>query len=239
LHFDFQTCVEIPKDRLILYRETCFFNQKIKRIMQEEQQQLNETTDTSTKQPAETTTKKTPPRNPNDPENHLDPAEPRWFAARTRFRDEKMAFKMLELAGIEAYLPIKKMSRRYGRKLRHVDMPLINSFVFVKITQPQHAMVLKTQYVTGFLKFGKNMLAIPEKQILMLRRLLGEDVEIEIEVVETVMEKGDAVEITTGAFLGLQGTLVNIKGKDKMVIDLTNSGYSILIEVDKSILQKV
>ncbi|MDZ7877839.1 MAG: UpxY family transcription antiterminator [Saprospiraceae bacterium] len=171
-------------------------------------------------------------------ENHLSAEIPRWFAVRTRFRDEKVALKMLTNYGVHTYLPIQNLTRRYGKKIRQVELPLINSFVFVKICSHEYKTVLQTEYVTGFLKLGQNILAIPEEQIELMRRLLGEGVEL---VVEPTMayEKGDLVEVTSGALLGLRGTLVTVQGKDKMLVDLINSGYTLQISIDKALLSKV
>lgn len=171
-------------------------------------------------------------------ENHIDPVKPRWFAVRTRFRDEKMALKMLTSYGVQTYLPIQKLTRRYSKKVRHVELPLINSFVFVKICSHEYKTVLQTEYVTGFLKLGQNILAIPEDQIELMRRLLGEGVELTVE--QTVgYQKGDWVEVTSGALLGLRGILVNIQGKDKMLVELVNSGYTLQISIDKTLLNKI
>ena len=73
------------------------------------------------------------PVKPLDHESHLSETEPRWFAIRTRFKSEKLAYKQLIARKIEAYLPIRHLIRRYGRKKREIDLPLINNFVFVKI----------------------------------------------------------------------------------------------------------
>jgi transcription antitermination factor NusG len=171
-------------------------------------------------------------------ENHMSPDTARWFAVRTRFRDEKVAFKMLTTYDIHAYLPIQTVTRRYGKKVRYVEMPLINSFVFVKICSHEYKTVLQSEYVTGFLKLGQNILAIPDTQIELMRRLLGEGVELTVEPT-MAYQKGDVVEVMSGSLLGLRGTLVNIQGKDKMLIDLINSGYTLQISIDKALLNKV
>ena len=171
-------------------------------------------------------------------ENHLNETKPRWFAVRTRFRDEKVAVKMLTNCGITTYLPIQKLIRRYGKKVRHVELPLINSFVFVKIRSHEYKIVLQTEYVTGILKLGQNILAIPDEQIDLMRRLLGEGVELTVEPT-MAYEKGDWVEVTSGSLLGLRGTLVNIQGKDKMLVELVNSGYTLQISIDKALLNKI
>ena len=171
------------------------------------------------------------------PENHLDAAEPRWFAIRTRFKSEKLAFKQLKLKGIDAYLPIRNMTRRYNKKIRHIEMPLINSFVFVKIVKKEYVPVLETEYVAGFLKFGQNLLAIPEAQIDLIKRLLGEKIEVCVE--EKGLQKGDWVEVTAGPLLGLRGQLVTVQGKERVLVELINSGYSLQIGIDNQLLRKL
>jgi transcription antitermination factor NusG len=172
-------------------------------------------------------------------ENHLSESESKWFAVRTRFKSEKVALKQLQRMGVETYLPIRQMTRRYGRKIRKVELPLINSFVFVRIKKNEYASVLETEYVAGFLKFGNNLLSIPDVEIEMIRRLLGEDIEIEVVVKEESYAKGDWVEVTKGPLLGMKGCLLNIQGKDKLLVELTNSGHSLHISIDTDLLRKI
>lgn len=175
---------------------------------------------------------------PLDHESHLSEDEPRWFAIKTRFKSEKLAYKQLMNRHIDAYLPIRHLIRRYGRKKREVDLPLINNFVFVKIVKKDYLTVLQTEYVSGFLKLGHNLLSIPEAQIELIRRLLGENVDIEV-VENTGLEKGDWVEVTMGPLLGMRGRLVQMKGKEKVLVELINSGYSLEISIDNQLLRKV
>jgi transcription antitermination factor NusG len=172
-------------------------------------------------------------------ENHLSESEPKWFAVRTRFKSEKVALKQLHRVGVETYLPIRQITRRYGRKLRKVELPLINSFVFVRIKKNEYASVLETEYVAGFLKFGNNLLSIPEAEINMVRRLTGEDIDIEAVAKDESYTKGDWVEVTKGPLLGMKGRLLNIQGKDKLLVELTNSGHSLHISIDTDLLRKM
>lgn len=170
-------------------------------------------------------------------ENHLHETEPRWFAVKTKFKHEKMAFELLQRNQIEAYLPLRKLTRRYHRKVRHVDMPLIHSFVFVKVVKKQYISVLETEYVGGFLRFGQNILAIPEEQIQLLHRLTGEDIPMEVEPNE--FREGVEVEVVAGALMGMRGRLVSFKGKETLEIALTNFQHSLLIDIDKKYLNIV
>lgn len=171
-------------------------------------------------------------------ENHLSDTEARWFAVHTRYKSEKLAYKQLRFYGINAYLPIRHLVRRYTSKIREVELPLINSFVFVKIKKDEYVKVLQTEYVHGFLKFGQNLLSIPEAEIDLIRRLLGENIEVTA-IEKDAMVTGDLVEVVFGPLLGLKGRLIQVQGKDRVVVELTNSGYSLQIDIDTHLLKKI
>jgi transcriptional antiterminator RfaH len=170
-------------------------------------------------------------------ENHLHVSEPKWFAIRTRFKSEKIAHRLLKAKGINAYLPIRKLVRRYEKKIRYVDMPLINGFVFVNIIKKEYVQVLETEYVAGFLKFGQNLLAIPDEQIKLIHRLLGENIELDVH--PTNLTKGDWVEVMAGPLLGFKGRLIQMDGKEKFIVDLVNAAHSLEITIDIHLLKKI
>lgn len=170
-------------------------------------------------------------------ENHLNETEAKWFAVHTRFKSEKMALKFLSSNDINAYLPIKNLSRHYGKKVRAVEMPLINSCVFVKIKKSEYVKVLETPYTAGFFKIGKNLLAIKEREIELIKKLIGEKIDVEVERKEYLV--GDLVEVNSGPLMGLQGKLITINGKQKVAIELINSEFFLKISIDASLLKKL
>ncbi|HRI60637.1 MAG TPA: transcription termination/antitermination NusG family protein, partial [Saprospiraceae bacterium] len=114
-------------------------------------------------------------------ENHLDQSEPRWFAVYTKYKREKLVQKRLQEQGINAYLPIQRLTRRYERKVKTVEMPLISCYVFTRITKKQYVPVLNTPDVLQFVKFSQNLIAIPEREIQLLQRIAGEGMDMEVE----------------------------------------------------------
>ncbi len=170
-------------------------------------------------------------------ENHLDTVQPKWFAVYTSYKREKVALKQLQIKGVEAYLPIQKLVRKWGRKTRVVELPLISNYLFVKITKKEYVSVLECGYVNGFVKFSNNLLAIPEEEINTLKRILSEN--IEVSIAESRFYKGDQVEITSGNLYGLKGKLVKIEGKKSVLVDLQYMGYALQLSVDPAVLRKV
>lgn len=169
-------------------------------------------------------------------ENHLNDKEHRWFAVYTRYKREKIVLQTLQEMGIETYLPLQKVTRVYTRKIKKLEIPLINCYIFVKIVRSQYVPVLEIPEVVRFVRINKSLLAIPEAEINILRRVAGEMEAIESEPIS--FRPGDKVEIIGGNLTGIGGKLVKINSKDKVVVDLDTIGYSLIMEVDTKWLNK-
>lgn len=170
-------------------------------------------------------------------ENHLDPQESKWFAVYTKYKREKIVHKMLNSKGIDNYMPIQKVTRRYSKKIRKLELPLISCYIFVKITKKEYVPVLETENVVSFVRFSKNLISIPDREIEIMKRVVGEGMPIEAE--PTAFSQGDEVEIISGNLTGLKGKLIEQQGNHQMIVELDNIGYSLKLNVPANIIQKV
>ncbi len=171
-----------------------------------------------------------------EPVNQLDEQEARWFAVYTKFKREKLVIKRLTERGIHAYLPLQSRTRRYQRKIKHVELPLINCYIFTRITKQEYVPVLETPDVVGFVKFAQDLIAIPAGEIEIMKRVVGEGIEIEVQ--PGSYQIGDEVEIMSGNLTGLKGWLVETENEKNFVIELENLGYSLRISVNPKWLHK-
>ncbi|MCB0704445.1 MAG: UpxY family transcription antiterminator [Saprospiraceae bacterium] len=170
-------------------------------------------------------------------ENHLHQEEYRWFAVNTRYKGEKMAFRQLSRKGIHAYIPLQQVVRQYTRKIKRVELPLISCYVFVRITRKEYVQVLETEQVVDFVRFSQNLISIPEAEIDLMKRVLGEGWEVEIE--PGVFSLGDEVEIIAGNLTGLRGRLLDNPDRSQVEICLEHLGYTLRMSVDQKLLRKV
>jgi len=170
-------------------------------------------------------------------ENHLSINDSRWFAIYTPYKREKLVCRQLQRKGITAYLPVQQLVRRYTRKIRKVELPLISCYVFVKITKGEYIRVLETEQVMGFVKFSGNLIAIPDVEMELMKRILGEGIEVNAE--KQIYQKGDVVEVISGNLVGTKGKLCSIQGKKQFLVDLEFLGYTLQINIDPSLLRKV
>jgi len=161
----------------------------------------------------------------------------RWYAIYTGYKREKVVKTSLEKQGINVFLPLKTAHRQWGRKKKTVELPLINGYLFVNITKNNYIPVLRTPNVVTFLKIGKILESIPDNQIDILRRVIGED--LDIDTCSETLTKGDAVEIIAGNLIGIKGRMVEIKGKNKFVIRLDRMGFDLHLELPNNLVRPI
>ncbi|HMS69478.1 MAG TPA: UpxY family transcription antiterminator [Saprospiraceae bacterium] len=160
-----------------------------------------------------------------------------WYAIYTRYKCEKQVVKDLMSKGIHAYLPLMERVKRYTRKIRRYQVPLINCYVFVKIEEQDKVKVLETENVSRFIKPGAKLVTIPEEEINTLKRIVG-DVTLDVEVQDFKGQVGDLVEIISGSLAGLKGTLVSELNKNTVIIGLENLGYQFHVNVDVKMVKR-
>ncbi len=170
-------------------------------------------------------------------ENHLSTTEARWFAIYTGFRKEKYVQGELAKKGIETYVPLMTHTRQYVRKVKTVELPLISCYVFVKITKQKYVPVLETEYVHRFVKFSKNLISIPEREMELMRLIVGEKLAIKAEPMR--WQPGEKVEVMGGSLTGLRGKLVRRNNKREFLIELENVGYAFQLSVAPHLLRKI
>ena len=163
--------------------------------------------------------------------------EQKWYAVRTPFKREKLALADLTRQGIECYLPMLHEVRRYDHKYREVDLPLIRSYLFVRLNEKGYYPVVTCPYVSGFVRFGEEIISIPEEEMALLRRIVGEGELRDAE--EGIFDEGDIVEIIGGKLTGIKGTLIEHKGKNQVAISLNAIGYSLIMDIDPAHLRRV
>ena len=161
----------------------------------------------------------------------------KWYAVYTKSRCEKVVEKMLLAKKINVFLPINTYTKRWSRKVKQIQKPLINGYVFVNIIKDEYIKVLETEHIVSFLKFGNEIISIPNEEIDILRRIIGEEIELETSVVS--IEVGEEVEITQGNLLGMKGILVSKESKNKFSINLDALGINITLSIDAKLLKKV
>lgn len=163
--------------------------------------------------------------------------EPKWFAVYTRSRAEKKLSTYLEQQNIECFLPLKKTLRQRSDRKKWVELPLIPSYLFVKITEQDHFRVLNTPGAVCYVSFDGQPAPIPEEQINSLNTFIHNKSQ-ELEVHYGDFASGDWVEVNSGPLKGVKGEVVEVRGKQRLLLRFESLGFCVHAETSAGELKR-
>ncbi len=164
--------------------------------------------------------------------------EPQWVAVYTSSRAEKKVSDRLTEAGIENYLPLRRVKRRWSDRVKIVEEPLIKSYTFARITLKQETPLRGIDGVVWIVAFRGKVATIPDAEIEAMRQFV--DSEKTVAVYETSRLKfGAAVEVTDGPFAGRRGEIVSDCVDGNFAIRIDALSFSLVVDIDQNILRPV
>lgn len=158
-----------------------------------------------------------------------------WYALYVKSRSEKKVAAELEAIEIEFYLPIQKVLKQWSDRRKWVEVPLFRSYIFIHIELKDYYRVLQVFGAVKYITFEGKAVPIPPPQIEAIRYYLDEKDPENIE--NQKWEKGEKVEVISGSLAGLVGELVEVKGKNKVSIEIEAVNRTILIRIPRSKLR--
>ncbi len=141
-----------------------------------------------------------------------------WYAARTRYGQELMVRDRLVRAGVEHFIPTA--SAGGSRKERAV----VNSLVFLRATKQEALDLANTgavpvKYIVDCAT--RTLLVVPDKQMEDFRRVLDLSLE-DGGLMDRSLALGDRVKVVRGPLKGVEGHVLELKGKCYVVVSLLN-----------------
>jgi transcriptional antiterminator RfaH len=166
----------------------------------------------------------------------LKTGKQKWYPVYTNPRAEKKACEALLNKGIEAYLPLKRQLKQWSDRKKWVEEPFIKSYVFVHIAEHEQAAVLMTRGIARFIYFGNKIAAMPDRQVDDLKLLMTSS--LELEVTEENLLPGEKITLKAGPLKGMKGEIISYRSQKQLALRLENLGYSIIIHVAASLIDR-
>ena len=133
-----------------------------------------------------------------------------WYVLYTSPRFEKRVQERLERNGTKCYLPLHRCPRVWSDRVKLVDIPLFNSYIFVRCKPFEVMPLLRINGVVRVVFYNGKPALIRQSEIDAIKQFLDE-------AKEKVLCTGDEVEILTGSMKKRYGTIVKIKKKYVML----------------------
>jgi len=174
------------------------------------------------------------PVNGSDNENPLVTYEEgrNWVVLHTRPRCEKKAEDFCRRNDIPVYLPLQRKLHRYGARERAFWSPLFPGYVFCAATAPQQSTLRQNQHIANVLLVHQPIVLLQQLNQIRQALSLGDVVEV-----LPYLETGKSVSVSGGAFKGLEGVVVRVKGKTRVVINVDMIQQAVSVEVDSCYLK--
>ncbi|MGX5687476.1 UpxY family transcription antiterminator [Arcticibacter tournemirensis] len=154
----------------------------------------------------------------------------KWYAVYTKSRTEKKVHTELTRKGIEAYLPLVREQKRWSDRMKIVEEPFLPGYVLVRVSFREQYDVLVIPGALRYISFEGTPAPIPDYQIenLKIFMVAGDH---SIEVTSERIHKGDKIRVISGPLANVNGEVVEIRGKRRILLRFDTLGYCIHAEI--------
>jgi transcriptional antiterminator RfaH len=154
-----------------------------------------------------------------------------WFALVVRARHEMGVSDHLRSIGYESFLPLYQCRKQWSDRIREVEVPLFPGYLFCQFNPQDRLPILKTPGVIQIVSRNRMPVPVDESEIHAVRTFVTLGVPSQP---WPFLEVGDKVRIESGTMRGLEGILIEFKGKHRLVVSITLLQRSVAAEVDSA-----
>lgn len=154
-----------------------------------------------------------------------------WYALSVRPRYEKTAAALLNNKGCESFLPLYKSRRLWSDRVKELDMPLFPGYLFCRFDIHNRLPVLVTAGVLGIVGGTKLPSPIEPSEICAIQAAVECGLAREP---WPFLRVGDRVRIERGSLAGVEGILLQVKGRHRLVLSVSLLQRSVAVDIDSA-----
>jgi transcription termination/antitermination protein NusG len=151
-----------------------------------------------------------------------------WYVFYTKSRQEKKVRDMLLRDGYDVFLPMQKIMRQWSDRKKKVDVPLFNSYIFVRDFEHRIADILRTPGIAWNIRHNGKPAILREEEFKLIQRFITTGYFLETSGNVASFQVGDKAKILDGPLAGIIGVLT---GQDK------NQRFNIVLEGIQQVIQ--
>ena len=152
------------------------------------------------------------------------------MALHVKQRSEKLVATALTSKGIEVFLPLYTARRRWSDRVKELQLPLFDGYVFSRLNLLHRMPVLTIPGVIQFVGIGKIPAPIEEAEIAALQSLVKSGLPA---MPWPFLQVGQKVRVERGALRDVEGILLQVKGAHRLVLSVSLLQRSVAVEVDR------
>ncbi|WP_433833749.1 UpxY family transcription antiterminator [Flavobacterium anhuiense] len=141
-----------------------------------------------------------------------------WYVVYTKPKWEKKVADKLNQYGIECYCPMVTQVKQWSDRKKKVELPLFNSYVFVKLSDSERNSVFQVAGVVRYLFWLGKPAIVKDQEIETIRTSLQAPNLSDVSV--STIQVGDKIKLESGAF----------SNQDATVQEISNNYYIFVLE---------
>ncbi len=153
-----------------------------------------------------------------------------WYALRVRSNFENVVQTGLRNRDIEEFLPVYEKTSRWSDRVKKIQRPLFPGYVFGRFNAANRLPILMIPGVVHVLGNSAGPVPVDEGELQAIRRTVESGLLV---MPWPYLTLGDQVVVEEGALAGLQGILVRVKDRNRVVVSLTLLQRSVAVELDR------
>ena len=160
----------------------------------------------------------------------LESISEQWFALRVKSRCEKVVSTIARNKGFEEFLPLYQRRQRWSDRVKAVEFPLFPGYVFCRLNPQYRLPLLTIPGVLHFVGIGKVPVPIDDAEILAIQSAVASGLSTEP---WPFLEVGQRVRLEDGPLVGLEGFLIEVRKRYRVVVSVTLLKRSVAVEIDR------
>jgi transcription antitermination factor NusG len=160
-----------------------------------------------------------------------------WYACYTRARHEKRVDEQLSQRGFETYVPLLAQERQWSDRRKVVELPIFPGYVFSRFPLSALHEVLTVPGLATVIRHNGVPSPIRDSDLENVRRFVAALAETGQVPEPRPLAPGEAVRVMHGPFAGVEGVVVERRGRRRVLVGLQTIGQGMEIDIDGRNLQ--
>lgn len=163
-----------------------------------------------------------------------------WYVFYTKSRQEKKVKLLLEKSGFEVFLPLQKVMRQWSDRKKRVEVPLFNSYIFVRDTPDRIPLILQTPGIAWNVRLDNKPAVLHSHEFDIINRIIETGIAVSSDLSVSDFQTGEWVEVQEGNFRGLKGKFLHTSdGGHRLMIAIESIGQNLFLSIDPAAVRKI
>jgi transcription antitermination factor NusG len=154
-----------------------------------------------------------------------------WYGVRVRPKGEARASSELSIRGFEAFLPTRRIRRRWSDRVKTLEVPVFPGYLFCRFLPEERVKVLDAPAVIQILGIGATPTPVSDSEIEALQTMVTSHLML---TPWPYLRSGQHIRIGHGPLAGIDGIVTEAQdGNPRVVVSVTLLQRSIATEIER------